>query len=141
MKRFFLITVLGAVLGCTAQQKYDLSSSEVKMNYIFSRMYKEKPLHKDLFNKKLFLAVYKFSDSKISKGNAISETHEFLDSFLISISPDGDGYSASKLYKIEGVYNPKIIEIKEGKYPLFTITVAHGTAGNRKTESFQFKGE
>ena len=141
MKIFFLIAVLGAVLGCNAQQKYDLSNSEVKMNYIFSRMYNEKPLHKDLFNKSLFLSVYKFSDSKISKGNIISGTDESLDSYLISLSPDGDGYSASKLYKIEGVYNPKIIEIKEGKYPLFTITVAHGTVGNRKTESFQFKGE
>ncbi|WP_442265142.1 hypothetical protein ACSIGC_12460 [Tenacibaculum sp. ZS6-P6] len=140
MKKLFLIAVLGTVLGCNAQQKLDLSSSDIKMNYIFSRMYNEKPIHQNLFNQSLYLSIYKFSDSKISKGINISESEEFLSSYMISVTPDGDSYSTSKLYKIEGVLNPEIIKIKEENYPFFTIKIEHGLKNSRKIETFHFKG-
>ncbi|WP_299673062.1 hypothetical protein [uncultured Tenacibaculum sp.] len=141
MKRLFFITVFSAILGCNAQKKVDLSTTDVNMNYIFSSMYSTQPLHKELFNNSLFLSVYKFSDSKLSKGKMISESDEFMSSYMVSVTPDGDRYTGSKLYKIEGVFNPKIIKVEEDKYPFFTIKVEHGLKSDRKTESFQFKGE
>ncbi len=141
MKRLFLVMLVCTITACKAQKKNDLTVEYPNLNYIFSRMYNSKPMYKDLFNDRLFVSIYKFSDSKIPKGNAISETDEYLDSYLISVSPDGDGYSSSKLYKIEGVFNPKVIKIEEDKYPLFTVKIEHGVKDDRKVETYQFKGE
>ena len=42
---------------------------------------------------------------------------------MISIAPDGNYYTWSKLYKIEALVNPKILEIKETKYPNFILKI------------------
>ena len=35
---------------------------------------------------------------------------------------------------------PKILDIKESKYPDFTIEIEYGNFDNRKIESFEFEG-
>ena len=61
-----------------------------------------------------FLDKYdKFGIIKKDNRVYIKFMEDFLSSYLVSVIPDGDYYSYSKLYKIEGLYNPKVIEIKE----------------------------
>jgi len=63
-----------------------------------------------------------------------------LSSYFISVTTDGDYYSGSKSFKIEGVYNPKIIEIKESSFPKFSVKIEHGPAKKRKTVLIEFEG-
>lgn len=86
------------------------------------------------------MKIFRFSDSKTSTESLSLETEEFYDSYLVSISPDDDFYTKSKLYKIEKLFNPKILEIKEGEYPFVKLKVEYGFAKKRKTESFELKG-
>ena len=78
-------------------------------------------------------------DSKVTPEN-FSEGDEFLQSYMISVTPDGDYYTNSKLYKIEGLCNPKILEIKETTFPKFLIKVEHGLFNDRKTKLFELEG-
>jgi len=108
------------------------------MNYVFARIY-TKSKTKELYNKGLFVTIYKMSDSKATPKERIED---FLSSYIISVRPDGDYYSYSKLYKIEGLIIPKIIEIKETVAPNFSIKIEHGSYrdNKRKMEIFEFEG-
>jgi len=46
-----------------------------------------------------------------------------LSSILIVIIPDGDYYVGSKLFKIEGFENSKIVSLSEKEFLKFVITV------------------
>ncbi|MGX1022966.1 hypothetical protein ACSSV5_000108 [Psychroflexus sp. MBR-150] len=61
-----------------------------------------------------------------------------LQSLFISVKPDGDYYSWSKLFKIEGVLNPEIITINELKYPKFEIVIKFGNKNDRSSKSYFF---
>ncbi|WP_300021478.1 hypothetical protein [uncultured Maribacter sp.] len=105
-------------------------------NYIFSRIYPEKPIYKEL----CISPYFKYSDYKITPENFSEGTEEFLDSYIISITPDGDYYTSSKLSKIEGLFNPKILKIEEKKYPIFSLRIEFGPYNERIVKEFNLDG-
>ena len=133
----FMLTYL-IFLSCSSQKIIvkDLDNNS-DMNYIFSRIIPSSILKKELYKGGLYVMIYQISDSKITPKEYFED---FLSSYFISVSPDGDYYSGSKLFKIEGVYNPKMIEIKEITYPKFSIKFEHGPAKKRKTELIELEG-
>jgi hypothetical protein len=136
MKKIILFLLVLFVTSSKAQIVKDLSGNK-KMNYIFARTSKD-VIEKELYNRGLFITIFKLSDSKATPDKYMEG---FLSSYIISVTPDGDYYyPGSKLYKIEGFYNPKILEIKENKYPNFTIKIEYGSVGERKVKLFKFKG-
>ncbi len=141
MKNLIHILCIGfIVLGCSAQSKIVELSNMAEANYIFARIYPEKPIHKELYDGGLYLTIFKYSDSKITPENFSEGTEEFLDSYIISIVPDGDHYTTSKLSKIEGLLNPKILNIVEKKYPVFALEIEFGAANKRIVKEFSLVG-
>lgn len=140
MKKHVFILLLSIICSCNAQnmQLIDMSSNQ-EMNYVFARVYPESIIRKELFKNGLYVTIFKISDPKVTPEN-FSEGDEFLQSYIISVTPDGDYYTNSKLYKIEGFCNPKILEIKETTYPMVTIKVEHGVYSDRKVETFTLEG-
>ena len=113
-------------------------SNEADMNYIFARINPTQTRSTILYNYGLFVNIYKISDSKITPKK---QMEDFLSSYLVSVTPDGDYYSYSKLYKIEGLYNPKIIEVKETEgLDKFKIKIEFGAYNNRQIQNFELEG-
>ncbi len=150
MKNTVLFLSLLLFLSCKAQKNKIENFSNEKMvqdishqddiNYFLSRIDIKKSINKKVFEGAMHLNIFTLSDPKSSSNKSIEEgTEVFYTSYLVSISPDGD-YTKSKLYKIEGLVAPKILEIKEGNYPYFFIKVEYGNATERKTKSFKFEG-
>ena len=143
MKKIVLIFVIGFCFSCRAQQPIleDLSSKSI-MNYTFALIHTEKIIRKELYNSTLYIAVFQISDPQATPNNFSQGTHEVVDSYIVSVKSDDTYYSSSdsKLYKIEGIYSPKIIEIKESNYPKFIIKIEHGFYDKRKIETFEFEG-
>ncbi len=143
MKNIILILILLSI-SCQSQQdqeeirKIDLSS-QVEMNYVFSRMFNENTVVKEVYGGGLLVKIFEISDSKITP-EYFSESDEFLSSYIISVSPDGDYYVTSKLYKIEGLIYPNIVEIEETEYPNFTIKIEYGLYNQRKAKNFKITG-
>ena len=94
-----------------------------------------------LFNRAFFVSVYQISDSRATTENHFAESDEILSSMIISIVPDGNYYTKSKLHKIEALVNPELVDINEINYPRFTISITHGFIDNRLTENFSFNGQ
>lgn len=65
----------------------------------------------------------------------LEETDKVLYNLIISAAPDGDHYTNSKLYKIEGVNTSKDNQIKEEKFSDFSIIIEHGFHDKRKFEN------
>ncbi len=140
--KFLIVLIIVSIVtlsGCRAQKNelYEFSNN-AEMNYIFSRISKDKPLMKVLYDGGLFITIFKISDSKATPSKYLED---FVSSYIISVTPDGDYYSWSKLYKLEGLYNSKILEIKETNYPYFMIKVEHGVLGKEIVEIFKLQGE
>lgn len=139
MKKIIILFILSLTnFSCEAQKNkiLDLSNS-TEMNYIFSRLSKDKPVFKELYDRGLFITVFKISDTKITPSKYMED---FVNSYIISITPDGDYYSWSKLYKIEKFYNSKILEIKEDKYPIISIKLEYEENAEKKIKTFKFEG-
>ncbi len=138
MRALYFTLSLLSFLSCSSQKalvkNLDFDS---EMNYIFSRINTSTVLKEELYNGGLYVKVFQISDSKATPKKYLED---FLSSFIISVTPDGDYYSYSKLYKIEGIYNPKILEIKETNAPKFSIKIEYGPAKNRKIELLNFDG-
>jgi hypothetical protein len=135
---FFLIV---SIWSCSSQNTVVKNiSKNVDLNYVLSNILTDKIIRKELRNRGQFVTVFEISDSKATPGNFSEGSEELLSSYIVSISPDGDYYTNSKLYKIEGLYMPNIIEIKETIYPEFSVTIEHGIYNKRKTDVFQLKG-
>jgi len=147
MKKVVIIILFLNTISCNAQQAIleDLSGYE-EMNYTFASItstgiVKQEKIKKRLFGGGLYINVYEMIDSKSTPNNYSPDTHENLTSFIVSVVGDDDlAYIPGKLYKITGMYNPKILEIKEAKYPKISIKIEHGSFDNRKTEAFELKG-
>lgn len=134
-KVIFTISLFLSFWSCSAQVpvlKNMESNSE--MNYIFARINPAHILQRELFNGGLYITVYSISDSNATPKNNMED---FLTSYIISVVPDGDYYSQSKLYKIEGLYNPKILQIKESKAPDFIIKIEYGAKEKMNTKIFE----
>lgn len=114
-------------------------SKEKNANYILSNIIFDKTYEKKLWNGAIYLKSYTITDSKATSKDFSEGSDEILSSVLISLTPDGDYYTNSNLYKIEGICNPKIIEITELSYPEFSIKIEYGNNNNRITEVVNFK--
>jgi len=142
MKKLVLILTL-LTINCNSQELKVIELVEEEyseMKYIFARIVPEFTVQKELYKGGLFLTIFLISDSKATPEKIFPGTEEFLDSYFVSITEDGDYYSGSKLYKIEGLINPKILEIKETNYPKFYIKIEHGFNKNKRIKLFEFKG-
>lgn len=141
MKKLVFISLLTLGVGCKAQNfKLNNLSKNVEMNYIFARIVTEDVITKDLYDRGLFATIYRISDTKKTTED-YSDGDEFLSSYIISVVPDSDYYTDSVLYKLEGFINPKILEIKETKYPNFIVKIEYGSFLNeRKIEKFEIRG-
>jgi len=137
-KAIFITTFWLSFLSCSSQEavlrNLDYNS---EMNYIFSRINPYDIFNKELYNGGLYVKIFLMSDPKVTPKKYMED---FLSSYIISVSPDGDYYSNSRLYKIEGVYNPKIVEIKEDLSLKFSINIEHGFHDKRKIETFILEG-
>lgn len=140
-KVFILITLSFLCLNCSSQNSIvkDLSQ-DIHLNYVLASIWSDNIIKKNLWNGGQYVTVYEISDSKATPEGYFEGSDEVLSSLLISTIPDGDYYSHSKLYKIEAIYNPKILEIKETTAPNFSIKIEHGFHRARKIEIFQFEG-
>jgi hypothetical protein len=135
----FILLYFFTLNSCKSQEILvkDLAN-EVDMNYIFARINPTQISSTSLYNNGLFVNIYKLSDSKITPEKF---KEDFLSSYLVSVIPDGDYYSYSKLYKIEGLYNPKIIEVKETQGLFnFIIKIEFGIYNNRQIQNFELEG-
>ena len=141
MKKSLLTLTLLVFLSCKSQNIIvkDLSKNN-NLNYYFSRINLNESFNRSLFKESLFLNIFILSDPKTTSNKSISEgTEEFFSSCFISISPDGEYYTTSKLIKIENIVNPKILDIYEGTYPYFYIKMEYGNYNKRKIKNFKFK--
>ena len=139
MRKLLFILIL-TVTTCQAQNRKVIELSDnSEMNYIFARIAPILTIDKELYKGGMYATIFYLSDPKVTPED-FSEGHEFLSSYIVSVTEDGDYYSGSKLYKIEGLANPKIIETKESNYPKFIIKIEHGVYDKRKIETFEFEG-
>ena len=110
------------------------------MNYIFARIHDAAPFSQKLFKRGLFVRIFELSDSKATPEGLFEGYEGTVSSFIISVSPDGDYYSGSELYKIEGLIMPKITAVKELEFPFFSVEIEHGFYDQRETKIFEFNG-
>ncbi|MDG1275913.1 MAG: hypothetical protein P8O16_01445 [Algoriphagus sp.] len=122
-----------------APEVKELSMHETA-NYLLANITEINYSYQEVFNRSFFINVYTLNDSKATPLEYFEEYDGVLSSILISIIPDGDYYSQSKLFKIEGLENPKIVSLKEEEFPEFVITVESGPVENRQTSEYKFKG-
>lgn len=143
MKIKILLLISLISLTCKSQElKVHELSKNSEMAYIFSRISTSSDLiiHKELYQGGMFAKIFYMLDPQATPKDYSKGTEEFLTSYIISINPDGDYYVNTKLYKIEGLSNPKILEIKGTIYPNFEIKIEYGIYDNRKTKSFELIG-
>ena len=141
MKKTLLIFMIGFCFNCSAQRPVleDLSSKS-DLNYTLALIRTGKTIRKELYNGGLIVTIYQISDPKATPVSFSQDGEGFLDSYIISSISDDEYYATSKLYKIKGVYNPKILEIKEMVYPKFLIKIEYGAFKKRQIKVFEFEG-
>lgn len=142
MKKIFgILTFIGIAISCQAQNiKVKDLSNDIDLNYLLASVLPEKTICKDIFNGGLYIKVFQLNDTKATKEEIFEGYDGVASSFLVSVMPDGDYYTTSNLFKIEGLINPFIKSLSEGAYPEFTITLEYGLEDNRKIKEFSFKG-
>ncbi len=134
---FFIVTAI----SCDAQNNYVKNLSEnIDLNYLLASVLPEKTVSKDIFNGGLYVKVFQLNDTKATEKEMFDGYDGVASSFLVSVMPDGDYYTTSKLFKIEGLVNPIIKSISESSYPEFIITIEYGLLDEKKIKEFKFKG-
>lgn len=104
------------ILNCKAQGNLIEMTANPDLNYYFSNISEVNIKNHSLFSRAMFVNVSTINDAKATPDNYFEVYDGILQSIFISVKPDGDYYSWSKLYKIEGILNPEIITINELKY-------------------------
>ena len=141
MRKILTFITLITFLSCSSQNLIIKDFSDKKdINYIFARINLKNIISKELYDRGIFIKIFEISDSKVTPDKEFDGTEEFFSSYIISVTPDGDYYSGSKLYKVEGLLNPEIIEIQEETYPNFIINLEYGALKNRKIKAIKFEG-
>lgn len=129
--------------SCNAQNiKIKNLSKEKELNYTLALIEPTKISSSILYNNTMYITIYSMNDPIATPKNFSEDTHESLSSLMISIKSD-DTYSSSKdskLIKIAGMYNPKILEINEFRYPKFLVKIEYGAFNNRKIETYKLEG-
>lgn len=141
--RYLLFIPLLSFICCSSQDlpKLQNISDRQELNYYLSNMTESIVLRKALYKGEFYLNLFKMDDSKATPEDLFEESDEILESILIAIIPDGDYYTRSELYKIEGLSNPVILDVLESGYPNIELIVNHGFEGQEKTESFKLEVE
>ena len=145
MKKMLLSLVLCYYTTAMAQKigVQDLSDHQ-ELNYTFAFLEPHKVIFEKLYNQFLNLSIYPFNDWLATPENfSPTDGEDVLKSYIISVRT-ADLYSPlnkGKLFKIVGLYDPKILEIKETKYPYFTVTIEYGAYDQRQEKVFTLKGE
>ncbi|MFV0186177.1 hypothetical protein OBK20_02200 [Empedobacter falsenii] len=134
MKKLLILYTIIISSICSAQIK---EISDSYSNYILATIYRTDYLNYQIYNKSLFLNIFSINDSKGTSTDSFNETDEVLQALIISVSPDGDYYTTSKLYKIDELIFPKIVEINETKYPEFIIKIKTGMNNNRIVKEYK----
>ena len=129
------------ILNCKAQGDLIEMTDNTDLNYYFSNISHVNLKNHSLFSDAIFVDVYTIYDSNATPDNYFEGYDGVLQSLLIAVKPDGDYYSWSNLFKIEGVLNPEIISINELKYPKFEIVVEFGNKKSRDSKSYIFSLE
>jgi hypothetical protein len=142
MKKIITVLILPFFfINCKAQNLNLLDiSNKPDINYMFANIRTDSIIEKELWKGGQFVKIFKMTDYKATPEDYFEGYDGVLESLIISSMPDGDYYTSSKLYKVEGLCNPKILEIKEDDYPKFSIKIEHGFFDNRKIEIFIIKG-
>ncbi|AWW32638.1 hypothetical protein DN752_22195 [Echinicola strongylocentroti] len=111
------------------------------MNYVLSNIDKVDYSFYGLYERSFFVSVYTIFDTKATPEGSFEGHDNVLSSILVSVKPDGDYYTESDLYKIEGLLDPKVLGIAETAFPEFELSVEHGGADERKVVKYklQFK--
>ncbi|SFO33180.1 hypothetical protein SAMN04488519_105294 [Algoriphagus ornithinivorans] len=137
-----LVLAFNVPLFSFAQQvKLKDLTEDSKANYFFANIQNVEFLSYPLFERALFINAILIYDSEATPADYFEGTDEVLSSILISIRPDGDYYTESKLYKLEGLENPKILAIQEGVFPDVIVEVEYGKKNKRKTERVRLTSE
>lgn len=135
MKQLFLALIALTITSCSAQEVLTTYKGTTNLNYVLANLKPEKTVQKTLFKGSFYLKAFLISDNdKISEG-----TDEVYDAYFISISPDGDYYTSSKLFKIEKLIMPKILKIETLSYPTVQLTIETGKYDNRITKIVTIK--
>ncbi|MCA4777205.1 hypothetical protein [Empedobacter stercoris] len=134
MKKLLILYTIIISSICSAQIK---EISDSYSNYILATIYRTDYLNYQIYNRSLFLNIFSINDSKETSTDSFNETDEVLQALIISVSPDGDYYTTSKLYKIDELIFPKIVEINETKYPEFIIKIETGMNNNRIVKEYK----
>lgn len=124
---------------CKAQGNVIELTSNEDLNYYLSNVAEINANSYSLFSGTIFINIFTVRDSKATPDNYFEGYDSVLQSVLITINPDGDYYTKSKLFKIEGLEAPKLIAITEQQYPNFEIIVESGAFNERTTKSFIFQ--
>lgn len=126
------------LINCRAQSFVvkDLSSEE-SLNYVLANIEKVDFRFHGLYDKSFFVSVYTISDSKVTPAGFFEGYDSVLSSVLISIVPDGDYYTDSKLYKIEGFLAPKVLAIEETIYPEIVLSIEQGKVKSREISKYK----
>lgn len=140
MKILIKLFLLFSITTCAAQTKVIDYSGKKEINYILSNLKRPHKLSQPIYNGAYFLSVYEITDSRASIKN-LNESEEIFSSIFISLTPDGDYYTTSRLYKIERLMNPEIISIEEMVFPKLEISIEHGNQNYRKIDKLVISGE
>lgn len=126
-------------MNCKAQSTsiQDISA-EKNLKYVLATIEKVDYLNHSLYDRSFFVSVYTMRDSKASTEGHFEGSDEVLSSILVSILPDGDYYTDSKLYKLEGISNPKVLGIEETDFPEFELSIEQGKESDRKVVKYKF---
>ena len=124
---FFVFT------NCKSQsiEIFDISNKK-ELNYIVANIDISNIKKKSLYDGAFFITIFQMYDLKI---NYDTETDEVFRSLLISISPDGDYYTNSKLLKIENLIKPNIIDINQKEYPNIVLNIEYGNFKDRRIKN------
>jgi len=142
MKQLPIILIALVFHSVTLAQKIEVKdiSKDSSVSYILANINKQNYTFYKLYNGSFFINIFTMTDPKATKEGVFEETDEILLSILISVVSDGDYSINNKLFKIEGLVNPKIVEIQETKFPGFNIAVESGFFNKRKVNTYTFKG-
>jgi len=136
MNKYLNLIFVLIFLNCSSQniKKIDLTHNK-EFNYSLANLYLKNTKKIDLEN--FHVTIFEQSDPLHSPDDN-SEGDETLISLIISVVNDGE-YANSKLYKLEGLVNPKIVSVKAiDNYSKFVVEIEHGKYNNRQTESQEF---
>lgn len=134
MKNLIILSII--LLSCTSCKSQSIEildiSNKKELNYIVANIDISNIKKESLYNDAFFITIFQMYDLKV---NYDTETDEVFKSILISISPDGDYYTNSKLLKIENLIKPKILSIKQEEYPNIVLNVEYGNFKDRSVKN------